>query len=144
MRIVFRGDSGFCRPWMLRLCERNGVDYIVGIVRNSRLEVLGSGLREETAELFGKSKRHVKLFGEFMYEAGAWEADLCVVVKAKNNARGPNYRCVETSLEGDGWRPYEKVYCMYNGMENRIKEQLPCLFASRTSSHAFDATSFGC
>jgi hypothetical protein len=30
-RLVFRGDSGFCRPRLLGWCERNGVDYIIGL-----------------------------------------------------------------------------------------------------------------
>jgi hypothetical protein len=29
VRIIFRGDSGFCRWKMLRWCERHGVDYIL-------------------------------------------------------------------------------------------------------------------
>ena len=142
VRVVFRGDSGFCRPGMLRWCERNGVDYIVGIARNSRLEALGAELREEAARLFGESKGHVKLFGEFMYKAGTWEADRRVVVKAEHNAKGPNYRCVVTSLGGDGRYLYEKMYCARGEMENRIKEQQLDLFADRTSCHAFDANQF--
>ena len=37
VRLVFRGDSGFCRDRLLAWCERNGVDYIVGLQKNSRL-----------------------------------------------------------------------------------------------------------
>jgi hypothetical protein len=37
VRIVFRGDSGFCRHRMLTWCERNGVHYIVGIAKNDAL-----------------------------------------------------------------------------------------------------------
>ena len=40
VRTVFRGDSGFCRWRMLRWCERQGVEYIVGIARNERLSGL--------------------------------------------------------------------------------------------------------
>jgi hypothetical protein len=36
-RIVFRGDSGFYRPRLLSWCDRNNVDYLVGISKNSRL-----------------------------------------------------------------------------------------------------------
>lgn len=38
VRIVFRGDSGFCRQRILNWCERAGVRYIVGLARNARLE----------------------------------------------------------------------------------------------------------
>ena len=36
-RLVFRGDSGFYRPRLLSWCDRNNVDYLVGISKNSRL-----------------------------------------------------------------------------------------------------------
>lgn len=36
-RIVFRGDGGLYRPRLLSWCDRNNVDYQVGINRNSRL-----------------------------------------------------------------------------------------------------------
>lgn len=39
-RIIFRGDSGFCRHRMLDWCERHGMGYILGIARNARLESL--------------------------------------------------------------------------------------------------------
>lgn len=34
---MFRGDSGFYRPRLLSWCDRNNVDYLVGISKNSRL-----------------------------------------------------------------------------------------------------------
>ncbi|WP_425609258.1 transposase [Thalassobacterium sedimentorum] len=33
--MLFRADSGFCRHRTLGWCERHGVDYIVGLARNS-------------------------------------------------------------------------------------------------------------
>ena len=36
-RIVVRGDSGFCREDIMDWCERNGVDYVLGLARNDRL-----------------------------------------------------------------------------------------------------------
>lgn len=36
VHLVFRGDSGFCRDRQLSWCERNDVDYIVGLRKNSR------------------------------------------------------------------------------------------------------------
>jgi len=35
--IVLRADSGFCREHLLRWCEANGVDYVIGLARNRRL-----------------------------------------------------------------------------------------------------------
>ena len=42
VKIIFRGDSGFCRWKMLRWCESHGVEYIVGIGGNKRLKEFGS------------------------------------------------------------------------------------------------------
>ena len=40
VRIIFRGDSGFCRWMSVLWCERNNVGYIVGIAKNKRLNAL--------------------------------------------------------------------------------------------------------
>ena len=37
VKIIFRGDSGFCRHKMLLWCEKNEVDYVVGLAKNKRL-----------------------------------------------------------------------------------------------------------
>ena len=38
VRIIFRGDSGFCRWKLLRWCDKHDVGYVVGIARNKVLE----------------------------------------------------------------------------------------------------------
>src|SRR3546814_18208242 len=38
VRIIIRGDSGFCRQRLIRWCERAGVQYILGLARNKRLQ----------------------------------------------------------------------------------------------------------
>lgn len=38
--ITLRGDSGFCRHKMLGWCGRNGINYIVGLAQNPRLNRL--------------------------------------------------------------------------------------------------------
>src|SRR5206468_9370501 len=37
VKIVVRADSGFCREEILRWCEGNGVDYVLGLAQNKRL-----------------------------------------------------------------------------------------------------------
>ena len=37
VRIIVRGDSGFCRDQLLSWCEEHGVDYVVGLAQNARL-----------------------------------------------------------------------------------------------------------
>ena len=38
VRIIIRGDSGFCREEIMGWCEANGVGYLLGLARNQRLE----------------------------------------------------------------------------------------------------------
>jgi hypothetical protein len=40
VRIVFRGDSGFCRQRIIQYCERSDVSYIIGLARNARLQAI--------------------------------------------------------------------------------------------------------
>jgi hypothetical protein len=39
-KIIFRADSGFCRWRTMRWCDRHGVDYILGLAKNSVLKRL--------------------------------------------------------------------------------------------------------
>ena len=136
VKIIFRGDSGFCRPAILEWCDRNRVDYVVGIAKNSRLLRESEGTRcsaEVLYELEGKKQR---LFNEFRYAAGSWRRERRVVVKAEHSAQGANPRFVVTSLAHSAKHLYTKMYCARGDMENRIKEQ-QLLFSGRTSCQAW-------
>jgi len=37
VRIIVRGDSGFCREELMAWCEANQVDYVLGLAKNDRL-----------------------------------------------------------------------------------------------------------
>jgi hypothetical protein len=37
VQIIVRGDSGFCREWIMAWCESHQVDYVLGIGKNARL-----------------------------------------------------------------------------------------------------------
>ena len=132
-KIVYRGDSGFCRHRILGWCERNGVDYIVGLARNSRLQRLGSELQAHAQAEFERTTRKQKHFGELDYAAGSWTRKRRVIHKAEHTAKGANPRFVVTSLAGSPEQIYHE-YCQRGEMENKIKEQM-MLFSDRTSAH---------
>lgn len=142
VRIVFRGDSGFCRHWLLGWCERNGVDYIVGIARNSRLQTLSQELSLRAEAAFGATGDKQRLFGEFMYAAASWKRERRVIAKAEHTGYGANPRYIVTNMKGDAQRLYDDVYCARGDMENRIKEQQLGLFAGRTSCHRWWANQY--
>ena len=90
----------------------------------------------ETAEKgFASSGLKQRLFGEFAYAAGTWNAERRVIARIEHGPKGANPRYIVTNLEGRGQDLYEKLYCARGDMENRIKEQQLDLFADRTSCH---------
>ncbi len=137
VRIIFRGDSGFCRHRMLGWCERRGVGYIVGLAKNARLDALGAPWLDRAASGFATSGDKQRLFGEFPYAAGTWRRERRVIARIEHGPKGANPRYIVTNLEGNGRELYEKLYCQRGDMENRIKEQQLDLFADRTSCHGW-------
>ena len=72
VRIIFRGDAGFCRHRMLNWCEKHDVKYIVGIVGNVRLNSRIEALVEEVEKEHHEEGGHVRSFTDFQYAAGSW------------------------------------------------------------------------
>ena len=142
VRIVFRGDSGFCRWRMLRWCDRHGVDYIVGLAKNNVLKRMARRSMIQARWDHRRSGLKQRLFEDLTYAAGTWDRSRRVIAKAEHSDQGENPRFVVTSLQGPGQELYEKVYCQRGEMENRIKEQQLHLFADRTSCHDFLANQF--
>ena len=137
VRIIVRGDSGFCRENLMSWCEHNGVDYVFGLAKNARLQrILGRELQEAKVQ-FEATGQAARVFKEFTYQTRkSWSRERRVVGKAEHLAKGSNPRFVVTSLsaeELDARSLYEDLYCARGEMENRIKEQQLCLFADRTS-----------
>ncbi len=137
VKIIFRGDSGFCRWRMLAWCERHRVGYIVGIAKNKRLNRLAKADRDAAEHAFAASARKQRRFAECSYAADTWDRSRRVLVKAEHTAKGSNPRYVVTNLPGDPQRLYDRLYCARGEMENRIKEQQIDLFSDRTSCSAW-------
>jgi hypothetical protein len=135
VRIIFRGDSGFCRHRMLEWCDRHDVGYIVGIGSNARLGKALASTLEKAKEAFKDTQEKQRHFTAFLYAAKSWKRERRVIGKAEVTVEGPNPRFIVTNLEGDAQRLYDTVYCARGNMENRIKETQLDLFADRTSCH---------
>jgi len=142
VRIILRGDSGFCRWKMLRWCDRHDVGYIVGLARNAVLEKLCGVLVSQAEAQFQLTQQKQRLFGELTYAAQTWDRPRRVIVKAERLTPGPNTRFIVTNLAGVPQALYDDIYCQRGDMENRIKEQQLGLFADRTSCHDFGANQF--
>ncbi len=133
VKIIFRGDGGFCRWKMLRWCDRYGIGYIVGLPKNTRLNRLTASLQDEAAACFAATGQKIRWFTEFQYAAKSWDRPRRVIAKIEFSSQGVNPRYVVTNLEGDAKYLYDKLYCARGDMENRIKENQLDMFGGRTS-----------
>jgi Transposase DDE domain group 1 len=138
VKVVIRADSGFCREEIMRWCEENGVDYLIGLAKNSRLVAAIAAESEAARQQFETTKQPARIFKELRYQTlETWSRERRVVAKAEHLAKGPNPRFVVTSLTAEARTAqalYEEDYCGRGEMENRIKEQQLHLFADRTSA----------
>ena len=142
VRIIFRGDSGFCRWRLMRWCDKHDVGYIIGLARNAVLARLAEQFTSISKTQFEQMQQKQRVFGEFMYAADMWDKQRRVIVKAEHLQQGENTRFIVTNLAGESQYLYDQVYCQRGEAENRIKEQQLGLFADRTSCHDFVANQF--
>jgi hypothetical protein len=137
VKITLRGDSGFCREELMKWCEEQGIDYVLGLAKNDRLKAEVVSEQEEAAAEYRQTGKAARRFKDFRYQTReSWSRARRVVAKAEHLEKGANPRFVVTSLGREVWEArqlYEKLYCGRGEMENRIKEQL-MLFADRTST----------
>ncbi len=146
VKIILRGDSGFCRNELMSWCENNGVDFVFGLARNQRLrKVIGAQMHAAT-QRWNQTRQPARVFSEFLYKTkkrkkGGWERERRVAAKAEHIEGKENPRFVVTSLRSEQWAAqslYEELYCARGDMENRIKEQFS-LFADRVSAETMRA-----
>jgi hypothetical protein len=138
VKIILRGDSGFCRDALMTWCEQNGVRYVFGLARNKRLEKELSDDLEAARIWWAITNHAARLFKDFTYQThDSWSCKRRVVGKAEYLDKGANPRFVVTNIpseETEARALYEDFYCARGDMENRIKEQQMYLFADRTST----------
>ena len=140
VRIVLRGDSGFCTDEIMTWCEENRVDYVLGMARNKRLQAIIVDALAQAEREFEQTRQPARVFVEFPHEtvSGTWSKPRRVVAKAEHIDGKSNPRFVVTSLDSEKQELYERMYCARGDMENRIKEQF-MLFADRVSSSTLRA-----
>jgi hypothetical protein len=133
VRIVLRGDSGFCRRRLMNWCERNAVSYVIGLARNARLHERVALVEQAMAQEYRASGQKQREIGGFAYAAGSWARERRVVTRLEYGAEGTNPRFVVTNLEEPAAAIYDERYCARGEAENRIKEVQLGLFGTRAS-----------
>jgi hypothetical protein len=141
LEIQIRADAGFTVPALYEYCEKEGIDYAIGLITNPRLEALAEPLLQRARERYEDEGSKVRLLAEGPYQAGSWERKRRVVYKAEAMAEGTNTRFVVTNKAE---KP-EELYSCYVGRgetENRIKDFKLGLKAERLSCKRFLANQF--
>jgi hypothetical protein len=143
VEIWIRADSGFAREEIMSWCEENGVEYVLGLARNARLQAILEPDQELARAQCEATGEPARFFTDFRYQTlKTWSRERRVVGKAEQLCGKANPRFVVTSLakkETDAETLYKEIYCARGDMENRIKEQQLGMFADRTSAHTMRA-----
>jgi hypothetical protein len=142
VQIEFRADSGFAIPELYEYLEEQQIPYAIGLPTNSRLQALAAPLLAQAQQQHRESGEKVRLLGEGQYQAGSWEHERRVVIKAEVLAKGANVRFVVTTRCEEP----EALYAWYIQRGDRpelcIKDLKTGCRADRLSDHAFWANQF--
>ncbi|HEY7115880.1 MAG TPA: IS1380 family transposase [Tepidisphaeraceae bacterium] len=136
-----RLDGGFAGPRLLTFLDGAGVEYVVGLPGNPRLDRRIRRLLGRARVLFRTTGEPTPLFGETRYAAQSWGRKRRVIMKAEvvqypGRAPRDNPRFVVTNLP----LAPEAVYAVYRqrgDVENRYKELKDSLGLGRTSCPRF-------
>jgi hypothetical protein len=145
-RLRVRLDGGFASPAMFTFLEAEGVEYLVAMASNPRLEKRARRLLGKARMRAQATGESAQVFGETRYAAKSWRRKRRVILKAevvRLAGRDPrdNPRCVVTNLLQSPPRVYE-IYRERGDVENRLKALHSGLGFDRTSCTAFWANAF--
>ncbi len=140
--IEIRADSGFAVPRLYAFCEREGLDYTIGLGTNCRLAEIATPLQAQAeAERKASGANKVRLAGEGSYQANSWDRARRIVFKAESLAKGPNTRFVVTTRKEAPLELYD-WYVDRGEPEQWIDQLKATCFADRLSCHGFWANQF--
>jgi DDE family transposase len=143
-RLRVRADAGFAEAKLLAFLDRAGVDYVLGLQGNRRLD-------KRVRRLLGRARMQARatgqtatLYGETRYAARRWERKRRIIMKAEvlgypGRARKDNPRFLVTNLPHRPATVYTRLYCGRGDMENRLKELQHGVAMDRTSCSRFMA-----
>jgi len=143
-RLRVRADAGFADGKLLAFLDRAGVEYVLGLTGNRRLD-------KRVRRLLGRARMQARttgqtatLYGETRYAARRWDHKRRVIMKAEvlcypGRSRKDNPRFLVTNLPHRPATVYTRLYCGRGDMENRLKELQRGLAMDRTSCSRFAA-----
>jgi len=143
-RLRVRADAGFAEAKLLTFLDRAGIEYVLGIPSNARLD-------KRVRRLLGRARMRARttgetatLYGETRYAARRWDHKRRIIMKAEvlcypGRSRKDNPRFLVTNLPHRPATVYTRHYCGRGDMENRIKELQAGVAMDRTSCSRFAA-----
>jgi hypothetical protein len=143
-RLRVRADAGFADGKLLAFLDGAGVEYVLGLTGNRRLD-------KRVRRLLGRARMQARtsgatatLYGETRYAARRWDHKRRIIMKAEvlcypGRARKDNPRFLVTNLPHRPATVYTRVYCGRGDMENRLKELQHGVAMDRTSCSRFAA-----
>jgi hypothetical protein len=141
-RLRVRLDGGFATPEVLDFLDDEGVEYLVAIAKNSRLEPRGRRLLGQARRIARQTGKTAHFYGETRYAARKWRCGKrrviykAEVVRLAGREPKDNLRFVVTNLRQSPRRVYQ-IYRARGDQENRIKELHYGLALDRTSCSRF-------
>src|SRR3990170_8490825 len=79
--ILLRGDSHFAASEVFTWCERNNVQYIFGLGKNSILLTMAQPTLEQARKTHSASGGKVRIFKNLQYQARSWHRKIRVILK---------------------------------------------------------------
>jgi Transposase DDE domain group 1 len=143
-RLRVRADAGFTEATLLRFLDRTGLEYVLGLPGNRRLD-------KRVRRLLGRARTQARttgatatLYGETRYAARRWDRKRRIIMKAEvlcypGRSRKDNPRFLVTNVPHRPATVYTRLYCGRGDMENRLKELQQGLAMDRTSCTRFAA-----
>ena len=146
VRLRVRLDGGFAGEELLAFLDAEGVEYVVAMGSNRRLEKRAQRLMGKARVRSKASGETEHLFGETRYAAKTWSRKRRIVMKAevvRHPGRAPknNPRFVVTNLALTPIHVYQ-VYRERGDVENRIKELKDGVALDRLSCSRFLSNQF--
>src|SRR5437763_2881317 len=143
-RLRVRADAGFAEGKLLAFLDAAGVEYVLGLTGNRRLD-------KRVRRLLGRARMQARAtgetatrYGETRYAARRWDRKRRIIMKAEvlcypGRSRKDNPRFLVTNLLHRPATVYTRLYCGRGDMENRLKELQRSLALDRTSCSRFTA-----
>jgi len=138
---VIRANAGFAIAELYDYRESESLEYVIGLIGNDRLLVSAEGLGEATRTANAQSRLKQRLFADTEYQAGSWEKERQVIIKAEPNDKGSNRRFLVTNMVGTPEVLYDS-YALRGDCENQIKELRNDLKGDCLNCHRFVANQF--